>query len=83
MEDRVPPGGAYSEATLVVFEVMPHVELVQPAADTARRALVVQGVVEHVVEQVPEEEPRCGRESGASAERADEEGEEPARRAGS
>ena len=75
-EDRVPPGSAHAEAAIVVLEVVAHVELVQPAAETASRSPVMKRVVEHVVEQVSEEEPRGGRHPGARSERADEQREE-------
>src|SRR5664279_6183796 len=51
-EDHVPVGDAYAEAALVVFEMVPHMELTEPSPEAALGPGVMQREVQHVVEQV-------------------------------
>src|SRR5882724_2623262 len=60
-EDDVPPGRAYAEAGLLVLEVVPHVELVEPPSHLVLRPHVVEREVDHVVDEVAAVEP--GREA--------------------
>src|SRR5437660_5423400 len=76
-EHDVPVRDARAEAALVVFEVVAHVELAEPAPDPALGMGVMQREVQHVVEQVPGEESGAGSGAELGAEDGDEERPEP------
>ncbi len=58
-EDRVPPGGADPEPSFLVFEMVTHMQLVQPSTDAPAWPRVVKGVMKHVVAQIADEESCC------------------------
>jgi hypothetical protein len=52
VEDDVPPRRAYAETSLVVFEVMAHVQFAESTPHSSFRMRVVQGEMHGVVDDV-------------------------------
>ena len=58
-KDRVPPGRADPEPSFLVFEMVAHMQLVQPSTDPPAWPRVVKGVMKHVVAQIADEKSCC------------------------